>query len=570
MYHPLVHLLDLCIFSYHLHNQTLIWPMDPYYEQWSSNWFGKLRRSRRKEFISQVHQVAIPGNWPGWHGPASLNGWTSNLDLDPIISDYSQINPWRPSIARPNKEVERWILYNTPPEITNRIDTVHMVRYDPAHLPPNAAVLAPISILQRPAGIPGAPGTDWLYCFEGGTGVIGNKVAAWSMMGLVLAREDDTVHVPPLPGLPPYDLYIVFRGSRSGDPRMGTALSSGTGNPDWVTDMNFGFGSGMVTNIPEISAIGSVSPGFAASVHTMLPTIMACLDHIQARKGYAPRTISVTGHSLGAALAVHFTSAVRLGTTYGYNRNPTSMPAAIQGWPWDAIQLVPFALPVVGGERFQRAFNATVSGRRVYLKGDPITQTHRLYPVGNPYAIDPEKLDPTATTKIGTSPSPLRHEPFNIRYYLIKDLQQLGSLPSHLPPGPLIQEPWKTFTNFKAVLAEPWQGTGEISQILGTQFFTRLGRYLDVLEATTSNPEEKQHKQHIIKLRKAILENEIDKLQLWIIEVGFLYEESQNLFESDLADFFGLCLFLGLASKTTYGEARNLSKTKPFVGLSLQ
>ena len=314
MYNPWVHLFDLCIFSYHLHSQTLVWPMDPYYEQWSSDWFGRLQPARRKEFMSQVHQFSTPGNYPGLHGPASLKGWTSNLNLDPIISDYSHINPWRPSVIRPNKEKEGWILYNTPQEITSRISTVYMVRYNPAHLPPNAAVLAPSQILARPVGVPGAPGTDWLYCFEGGTGGMprNNMVPAWSMMGLVLAREDNTAPAPH-----PYDLYIVCRGSRSGDPRLGTALGLGTGNPDWVTDMDFGFGSGGVTNMPAISATGSICPGFAASVQTMLPTIMECLQHIQTQKIYAPRTIFVTGHSLGAALAVHFTSAVLLGTTYG-------------------------------------------------------------------------------------------------------------------------------------------------------------------------------------------------------------------------------------------------------------
>ncbi len=209
MYHPLVHLLDLCTLSYQLHSQTLIWPMDPYYEQWSSNWFGKARGSRRKEFITQAHQYATHGKYPGFHGPSSLNGWTSNLDLDPIISDYSQINPWRPSVVRPNKEVEGWILYKTPSEITDRINTVYMVRYDLTHNPPNVAVLPPYTILQRPGGVPGAPRTDWLYCFEGGTGGIlrNQKAAAWSMMGLVLVREDDTASARP------YDIYIRhYRG----------------------------------------------------------------------------------------------------------------------------------------------------------------------------------------------------------------------------------------------------------------------------------------------------------------------------------------------------------------------
>jgi len=203
-------------------------------------------------------------------------------------------------------------------------------------------------------------------------------------MGLLLAREA-SVHGNPTP----YDIYIVFRGSRSGDPRLGTALAMGWGNPDWVTDMNFGLGIGAARNITEISAKGSVSPGFAASVHTMLPTIMVCLKEIAERKGYAPRNIFVTGHSLGAALAVHFTSAIRLGTKYRY-KHPTIMPTVVQEWPWEDLDLVTFALPVVGDEIFQGAFN-TIPSQRVFLEGDPITQTYRLYPAGQPYGIDPEK-----------------------------------------------------------------------------------------------------------------------------------------------------------------------------------
>ena len=47
MYNELVYLLDLCTLSYQLHSQTLIWPMDPYYErighrQWSQGRSGAL------------------------------------------------------------------------------------------------------------------------------------------------------------------------------------------------------------------------------------------------------------------------------------------------------------------------------------------------------------------------------------------------------------------------------------------------------------------------------------------------------------------------------------------------
>lgn len=560
MYHPLVHLLDLCIFSYHLHSQTLIWPMDPYYEQWSSDWFGRRQRARRKEFMRQVHQVATPANYFGLSGPASLNSAPkSNLDLDPIIADYSQINPWRPSVVRPNKEQEGWILYKTPQEITGRINTVYMVRYDPSWNPYVSQIP-----LQPPAALP--PGTDWLYCFEGGTGGIprNQTVPAWSMMGLVLAREDDTAPAPH-----PYDLYIVFRGSRSGDPRLGTALGRGTGNPDWVTDMDFGFGSGGVTNIPAISATGSVCPGFAASVQTMLPTIMECLEDIQTKKQSAPRTIYVTGHSLGAALAVHFTSAVLLGTTYGHAVNNTNMPATIQGWPWHAIQLVVFASPIVGGETFQRTFNQTVASHRVYLKGDPITQTLRHHPVGLPYEIDPDKLSPTDKTKIGGSGSPLRHEPCNIREYLIKDLQQQRVLGQPLPAGFPAQEPWKIFTNFKAVLAEPWNSNDYVSQILGMRFSDRLVQYLKVLETITSAGQEKQH---ISNLLKAIPDIDSKDLKSILISLQVLCEALEDIFGergSNFTHFFGLCLFLSVASTRTYGDTLYWAKAKPFVGLPL-
>jgi|SRR5271166_1892187 len=558
MYHQLVHLLDLCTYCYQLHSQTLIWPIDPYYEQWLGD-----SDSLRNSFMAKVHQVATSANYPGVRGPSSLNSAPqSNRDLDPILSDYSQINPWRPSVTRPNREVEGWILYNTPREITDRINKVYMVRYDPAWKP----LLYEIQAL-RPPSVPA--GTDSLYCFEGGTGGIprNDKAPAWSMMGLVLAREDDTAPAPLPPARRPYDLYIVFRGSRSGDPRATTALRTERGNPDWVTDMDFGFGSGTVTNIPEISAIGSVSPGFAASVHTMLPTIMECLEHIQALyTPYPPKGIYVTGHSLGAALAVHFTSAVLLGTTYGHNSNPTSMPANIQNWPWSTIQLVPFALPVVGGETFQQAFDGTLGSRRVYLQGDPVTQTKRLYPVGKAYAIDPEKLiDPTVTYKIGPSWNPVRHEPYNIRYYLIKDLQQLGFLPRHLPIGPLTQQPWKIFKNFKEMLAEPWDGNanGQVSQILGMNFNERLIQYLGVFEVMLKPGSQRQY---IRKLHMAISNANINGFDPSILP---LYDEPKQLFTSELVQFFGLCLFLTQATKETYARMVRLLTIRPYKDLTL-
>ena len=113
-----VYLLDLCTFVYQLHSQTLIWPMDPYYEQWSNTpSLGQF--SRREEFMRKVYQVATSKNpdYKGMRGPAALLSGApqSNEDLDPIISDYEQVNPWRPSVTRPNKVEEDWILVQYAP-----------------------------------------------------------------------------------------------------------------------------------------------------------------------------------------------------------------------------------------------------------------------------------------------------------------------------------------------------------------------------------------------------------------------------------------------------------------------
>jgi Lipase (class 3) len=368
MYHQLVHLLDLCTYSYQLHNQTLIWPMDPYYDQLSGI------KGRRNGFMDKVHRRAVSGNYVGRRGPDVLTDsqmHQTNQNLDPILSDYRNLNPWKPSIVRPNRETEGWILYNTPSQITDRIGEAWVVRYLAGN--PRLVTNPPLPInIPRPAL--GQTGTDWLYCFEGGTGAIARKPThpAWSLMGFVLAREDETAANPP--PLRPYDIYIVFRGSRSGDPRALRALQEERGNPDWVTDMDFGAGRNVLERNSEISETGSVSPGFAASVSTLLPTVMACLKSIQIRKTYSPRTIYVTGHSLAAALAVHFTSAVLLGGTYGYtvpSQSGGKMPDEIRRWPWSSTQLVPFALPVVGGKSFHDVFNLTLASRPVYLSGDP-------------------------------------------------------------------------------------------------------------------------------------------------------------------------------------------------------
>ncbi len=402
MYDETVYLLDLCILAYQLHAQTLIWPMDPYYEQvYDDDDKRDMAKKRRDAFMSQVRTATA--NRPDLHGPGPCqgddrSGWRSNLLLDPIIANYARIYPWRPSFTRPNRENEKWIVYNTPSEITDLINEVRMVRYDSNAGPfaANPTIQPDVIHRNRPAlNRPKMPAaTDLLYCFEGGTGAIGGdstqkQYAAWSMMGFVLARTVTDVELKlstanlQNPQPVGYDIYIVFRGSRSGALRPRAALAKEKGNPDWVTDLDLF----QLVADPEISAHGSVCRGFRTSIKSMLPTVVKAMTEIDTAKKGAPRNIYVTGHSLGGALACHFTSAMVFGTKYGPNGVGKDMPDSLKRWPWRSVQLVTYSAPVVGSPIFKSYFDMSILSRRVWLDGDPITQEQENCLVGVPCRI---------------------------------------------------------------------------------------------------------------------------------------------------------------------------------------
>src|SRR5271166_546807 len=285
-YNSDVHLLDLCIFSYHLHAQTLIWPMDPYYEQMEL--MGAFAAEKRREiFMKKVREKTTKRT--DLHGPASCqgdlsSGWPSNEFLEPIISDYSRIYPWRPSFTRPEREKAPWVVYNTPSRITDSINVVKMFRYDTNAGPYKGASptvqVDPIHD-SRPQNLSSLPNaTELLYCFEGGTGAIGGgettqkQYPLWSIMGFALTRTVTDVELDlrtkdvKKPKPVSYDIYIVFRGSRSGELRKWEAGAQKMGNPDWVTDWD------LFTLIgdADISERGKVCRGFGTSIKTMLPT----------------------------------------------------------------------------------------------------------------------------------------------------------------------------------------------------------------------------------------------------------------------------------------------------------
>jgi Lipase (class 3) len=297
--------------------------------------------------------------------------------------------------------------------------------------------------------------TDLLCCFEGGTGAIRGasapqQYAGWSLMGFVLARTVTDVELklsnPRPQGSQPigYDLYIVFRGSRSGKLRPQEAGWKEKGNPDWVTD----FDLFKLVEDKDISALGSVCRGFGTSLKTMLPTVLKAIEDIASQKGEPPRAIYVTGHSLGAALACHFTSAMVCGTKYGPRGAGTAMPDAVKGWPWSSIQLVTFSSPVVGGKTFQHRFDRSIGSRRVWLDGDPITSERRHYMVGLPYWVRRRDEDDLKSKTVLVKRS--SHEPYLVRRNLI--LSELKDMPAGtgtltgVPAGTGkddTEEPWK-------------------------------------------------------------------------------------------------------------------------------
>ncbi len=347
MYNELLYHVDLCILAYHLYHQTLIWPMDPFYEHQAHKF-----TNRRTNFMNTMRSgpgtlgTPVPTTYKG---PANfLNSrWATNTTLDPVITDYTRLNPWIPSFPK----ITQWEFIQPSKFITDKIATVYMCQNQPGEgAPGNPGEPAVIRRKDNPAG-----NHDSIYCFEGGTGGTGITPHAWSMMGFVLVRNWGEGGQ--------YDVHIAFRGSRSGS--AGRAAASGlwgSGNPDWVTDLAWNLNANLDR---VISPIGRSSCGFTQSIKSILPGLMACFKAINREKGTPPRTIYVTGHSLGGALAALCASALVIGV-------PGEFPI---DWPWNELHLITFSAPTVGDENFSNYVNSWVYARRVNLAKDPITTT---------------------------------------------------------------------------------------------------------------------------------------------------------------------------------------------------
>jgi len=551
--------------------------MDPYYEQ-----LGFSAKALRRQFMPNIIQKFV--NTPSYHGPGSCQGtdqtgWRTNNQLDPIISRYDLIYPWRPSYVRPKPN--QWIIYNTPNEITDRIGVVKFARYTTnagyyANLPNTQLdTLHP----QRPNQVnpanPAQPATDMLYCFEGGTGAVrennqnkdSEKPAAWSMMGFALAELGDANA--------PYNVHIVFRGSRSGKLRKRKSRNE-FGNPDWVTDLQW---TKLVSqsDSPSISEVGKWGRGFARSVQQSLPNIMTCLIDIQRTQQKPPRSISVTGHSLGAALAVQFASTMILGNrnflpmAFFNQQDLDLLDTLLQEWPWRTMDLTTFSGPFIGNKEFNKVFNVSLASKRIWLEADPVV---RRLPEKkkNWFSLSQHVGLPYKLSLVGAKNKLLKfssHEPAFVRRFLIQDLQKMQS---NLQNVPINKEPMNEFKSFTEVVNH--FSNLRVSLQIRTDFGNYLGSYFESLRTSLqafhpSKSNKISSFNSLIQLCRSIENQPLNNQQsinstrdtiknTWKSQAWLQTEEFTE--EKDLYDFIGTCLLLLAANKDQglYTAVKNL------------
>jgi len=448
--------LDLCTLAYQLYHQSLCLPLDPWYDVMSR--VGSDRRTNicrlTQEYAAGLSPVAPKLNsWDGangvrqfaqpkvdegfYSGPSAARfGTRSNLNLDPILTNYRRIDAKLPAFTG---DGERFMSVFAPTSITNNLKTIEGIRYK---TPPSGSF--PYNDVERFQIRDYPSGEDHLIVFEGGTGsttdtdnpnigITGEP--SWSLMGFVLVHKTPTGH----------DAHIVFRGSRSGSSLGKTVwkaqdvLGDSKGNPDWITDLH---GNKQIEQ-PSISKVGKVTQGFAQSLPSMLGPITACCKYLEQRYG-APEHIYVTGHSLGAGLGSQFVSAVLQGS-YG-----DALRQEVRSWPWDNITLVAFAQPIPGDPTWAAQFDKiSPSSQHYWVDGDAVVEATSNRLVG--MAIDQGEhagVQTKLSKPANCNDNP--HEVFVIRAALVRDMstenaqksQQLGQ-----------ENTWGYYSNFLKMIA---------------------------------------------------------------------------------------------------------------------
>lgn len=348
-YDPLVYQLDLSILAYQLHGQSLVWPIDPYYEEHASD-----RGTSRLALMALIRdwlprraqsQIDAMAGLDAYRGPGALAGLDDNPTHDPIVYDYARVHPWSDAIVNMDG---RWTEYLTPRAITGRIRDVYV-----SARPIGDGTRVELFVVPPAREDWDPDAADVLCAFEGGTGDRGDpgRPVSYSLMGFVLARAT----------VDGYDAHITFRGSRSGSAERAAleALSTddARGNPDWITDLGWDTIDAR-SGAAAVTAVGGVHRGFAHSMTSILPAAFQCIARIAELRGdVPPNNVYVSGHSLGGGLALHFASAVLLGEEYGPAGAGPAMPAALRAWPWSQLKLVTFSAPRAGDHTWAAALS---------------------------------------------------------------------------------------------------------------------------------------------------------------------------------------------------------------------
>lgn len=394
--------------AYHVYNQSLIWPLDPWYEAWS-----RIGSSRRDNTLAHAHELAAGQSH--LRGPGSTRGWPSTPGLDPVIADYRQVRPWAGCVMNDGVDHRYFSAHD---EIVGAVASIQVCEYSDnvQGRPTSPQLLEPV--INPTAGLDAA---DRVYTFEGATGSIDGEPPAWSLMGIVLERAVEADG---------YDIHIAYRGSQSGDAYRAAyqGLVLEEGNPDWVTDMEIR----KMVDDHRFSTVGSMVLGFRDSVLSSFGTLVECLVDIAERRGSAPRAIHIGGHSLGGALAVQLAAALTVGNL------AKTLPEPLREWPWPELELRTFGSPKAGDGAFADNFDDVVSARRIWVDGDPITEFPLNQHIGTPV--------PLQSGLSGT----INHEPFVIRQSMVESIT--WNHPDAEHPSWLDHEPWQAFENLGQVL----------------------------------------------------------------------------------------------------------------------
>ncbi|OGT64505.1 MAG: hypothetical protein A3J38_02975 [Gammaproteobacteria bacterium RIFCSPHIGHO2_12_FULL_45_9] len=270
--------LDCCVLAYQIFAQSTFWKIDPFTETLQNNTY-------RRELFEHLKSKERTGESLG---PAHL---------DPLYQYYEYVDPRVGVFYRGALNAYG---YFAPPAWVSAIQQVFLCYRRNAteasiHYNPEQYVIMPQCQYKN------AHGDNDLYCFEGESGYNFKKSTRGmrSLFGFVLHDKRSQ------------RLVITFRGSRSGNAVRGmvSGFFRGSGNADWVSDMN----SLSSCVDPDISPTAGSAVGMSYVLKSCWTSLLTILTFIYKGDGPIIQEVVIAGHSLGGGLAGLLKIALQLG-----------------------------------------------------------------------------------------------------------------------------------------------------------------------------------------------------------------------------------------------------------------